>query len=65
MCVARCVPGRIDEMKGKAAGFLFLGICVILAALLLLKVISPLVSGIVFAVALATLGALSGGFRKS
>jgi len=52
-------------MKGKAAGFLFLGICVILAALLLLKVISPLVSGIVFAVALATLGALSGGFRKS
>ncbi len=52
-------------MKGKPAGLLFLAICVILAALLLTRAITPLVSGCVFAVALATLGGLSGGFRKS
>ncbi len=52
-------------MKRKTAGFLFLGICVILAALLLTSTITPLVSACTFAVALATLGALSGGFKKT
>ncbi len=59
------VAGGIGEMKGKVAGFLFLGICIILAALLLTNTITPLVSGCVFAVALATLGGLSGGFKES
>jgi len=52
-------------MRGKSAGFLFLGICMVLAALLLTKTIAPLVSGCVFAVALVALDGLSGGFRKS
>ncbi len=52
-------------MKGKTAGFLFLGICIILATLLLTNTITPLVSGCAFAVALATLGALSRGFKKT
>jgi len=51
-------------MKGKSAGFIFLGICVILAALLLTGMINPLQSGTVFAIALVLLGGLSGGFRK-
>ena len=51
-------------MKGKTAGFVFLGVCVILAALLLAKTISPFQSGAVFAIALILLGGFSGGFRK-
>ncbi len=51
-------------MKGKLAGLIFLGICVILAILLLTGVISAIVSGIVFAIALFVLGAISNGFRK-
>ncbi|HEX3043275.1 MAG TPA: hypothetical protein VHY08_00860 [Bacillota bacterium] len=51
-------------MKKKTAGVLFLGICVILAVLLLTKVISPIVSGCVFAGALVGLGITSWGFRK-
>lgn len=51
-------------MKGKTAGFVFLGICVILAVLLLAKAITSFESGIVFAIALVLLGVLSGGFRK-
>ncbi len=51
-------------MSGKIAGVVFLLICIILAGLLLTKSITPLVSGSVFAIALVTLGALSGGFRK-
>lgn len=51
-------------MKGKSAGFTFLGICVILAALLLTRTITPVQSGTVFAIALVLLGGLSGGFRK-
>lgn len=51
-------------MKGKTASFVFLGICVILAALLLVKTITPIQSGMVFAIALVLLGGCSGGFRK-
>lgn len=51
-------------MNGKIAGFVFLGICVILAALLLTKTIAPMQSGTVFAIALVLLGGFSGGFRK-
>jgi hypothetical protein len=51
-------------MKGKAAGFAFLIICVILAILLLARVIAPMTSGIIFAIALIILGGLSRGFRN-
>jgi hypothetical protein len=51
-------------MKGKAAGFLFLGVCIILAVLLLAHIIAPIASGIIFAVALVVLGGLSRGFRN-
>jgi hypothetical protein len=51
-------------MKGKTAGFVFLGVCVILAVLLLVKAITPIVSGTVFAITLVLLGGFSGGFRK-
>ncbi len=51
-------------MRGKPAGLVFLGICLILAALLLTKAITPLVSGSVFAAALVILGGMSRGFRK-
>ena len=51
-------------MKGKAAGFLFLIVCIVLAGLLLARVVAPLTSGIVFAVALVVLGGLSRGFRN-
>ncbi len=51
-------------MDGKAAGLLFLGVCLVLAVLLLTGTITPLVSGSIFAVALAVLGGLSRGFRR-
>jgi hypothetical protein len=51
-------------MTGKTAGLVFLGVCVILAALLLARVIGPTASGLAFAVALVVLGGLSQGFRK-
>ncbi len=51
-------------MKGKTASFVFLGICMILAVLLLAKAITPIQSGTVFAIALVFLGGFSGGFRK-
>lgn len=51
-------------MKGKTARFVFLGICVILAVLLLAKTITSFASGIVFAIALVLLGVLSDGFRR-
>jgi hypothetical protein len=51
-------------MKGKTAGFVFLGVSVILAALLLAKAITPFQSGIVFAIALILLGGFSSGFKK-
>jgi hypothetical protein len=52
-------------MNKKTAGLTFLGVCVILAALLLVKAISPTVSGIFFASALVSFGILSRGFTRN
>jgi hypothetical protein len=51
-------------MSRRTAAFSFLGICIILAILLLFKMITPLVSGVIFAIALVTFGLLSRSFRK-
>jgi hypothetical protein len=50
-------------MNKKTAAYLFLGICLILAILLLTKTITPLTSSYVFAIALVVLGGISLGFR--
>ncbi len=51
-------------MKRKPAVLMFLGICMILAVLLLTKAITPLISGCVFAPALALLGGQSKGIGR-
>ncbi len=51
-------------MSKKTAGLGFLGVCLVLAVLLLAKAISPILSGAIFAIALAGFGILSRGFRK-
>jgi len=51
-------------MKGKTAGFLFLGVCVCLAAFLFFEVVTPIVSAAIFAVALVLIGGASSGFRR-
>ena len=51
-------------MDRKLAVAIFIGICVVLVILLLVGAITPLVSGIIFAIALCLLGLLSWGFRK-
>ena len=59
------LPARYRNiMNGKTAAFIFVGVCVVLAILLLFRVISPVVSGSVFAIALVLLGGASAGFRK-
>jgi len=51
-------------MNRKTAALSFLVICLILALLLVTKTISPVVGGIVFALALAGLGVISRGFTS-
>ena len=51
-------------MQRMPAVLIFLGICLVLAALLVARMIRPVVSGAIFAVALITLGGFSRGFRK-
>lgn len=51
-------------MSGKTAGLVFLGVCIALAAVVLLGALEPLVSGAVFAVALVALGGVSKGFTR-
>jgi hypothetical protein len=51
-------------MNGKKAGIFFLGACLILAILLLMQVLTPIVGGIIFAVALVAFGVPSNSFRK-
>jgi len=51
-------------MSGKTAGYLFLGICIVLAILLLTKTITSTTSSIIFAIGLVLLGGLSRGFRR-
>lgn len=52
-------------MKSRNAIASFLGICVILAVLLITKLISSVLSGIIFAIALVIFGSLSKGFRRN
>ena len=52
-------------MNGRLARFAFLGVCAVLALLLVARRITPLMSGAVFAVSLAVLGGASRGFRRS
>jgi len=51
-------------MNKKMAGLTFLGVCVVLAVLLVSKAISPIVSGSIFAVALVGFGISSHGFTR-
>jgi len=51
-------------MRGKPTGLIFLGICIVLAGLLLTHVISARTSGLIFAADLVVLGVASGGFRR-
>lgn len=51
------------KMKRKTAVAFFLGVCMILAFLLLSKIITSTISGLIFAVALVLFGGLSRGFR--
>jgi hypothetical protein len=51
------------NMDGKVAVILLVNVCVILVILLVIQAITPLVSGVVFAIVLVTLGLLSKGFR--
>jgi hypothetical protein len=51
-------------MNKKPASLTFLGICVVLAVLLVAKAISPILSGTIFAIALVGFGILSRGFTK-
>jgi hypothetical protein len=51
-------------MSARPAVAIFLGVCIVLAGLLLVQLISPIVSGAIFAVALVLFGGLSKGFRK-
>jgi uncharacterized membrane protein len=52
-------------MNKKTAVYLFLGICIVLAMLLLTHTIDPIVGGSLFALALVILGGLSKGFRNN
>jgi hypothetical protein len=51
-------------MNKRTANLLFVGTCFILAILLLMDRITPLVSGCIFALALAILGIASRGVKK-
>ncbi len=53
-----------ERMDGRVAGLVFLGVCVVLAALLLVRVITPVISGSVFAIALVLFGGVSRGFGR-
>jgi hypothetical protein len=53
------------RMGRSIAGYVFLGICLLLAVLLITRTITPLVSGSVFAVSLVALGIASKGFREN
>ena len=50
-------------MQRRTAILLFLIACLLIAALLLVRAISPLAGGIAFALALVIFGGLSRGFR--
>ena len=52
-------------MNGKKARLCFLATCIILAILMLTRVLTNITGGAIFAVALATFGGLSKGFRRT
>ncbi len=52
------------SMNGKKARIFFLITCILLAILLLTHVLTYIVSGIIFAVALVAFGVPSDGFRR-
>ncbi|MBE0665345.1 MAG: hypothetical protein IH584_05935 [Candidatus Aminicenantes bacterium] len=49
-------------MNRKTAALSFLGVCLVLAMLLVAKAISPILSGSIFAIALVAFGIFSHGF---
>jgi hypothetical protein len=51
-------------MNGKKASLILVGICVIIAILLLVKIIEFIAGAIIFAIALVVLGLVSKNFRK-
>jgi hypothetical protein len=51
-------------MNGKLAVRILLGICILLAVLLLTNAITPFASGLIFAAALVVFGGLSRDFRR-
>jgi hypothetical protein len=51
-------------MNKRIAGFFFVGICTVLAILLLAQFINPTVGGILFALSLVALGIFSQGFKR-
>jgi hypothetical protein len=57
--------GRDDRVKAKPTVAIFVGVCLVLVVLLLFQVVSPMVGGALFAVALVVLGGLSRGFKKN
>jgi hypothetical protein len=52
-------------MNKKTAVYLLLGICIVLAMLLLSHMIEPILGGSLFALSLVILGGLSKGFRNN
>jgi hypothetical protein len=51
-------------MNRKTAALSFLGVCLVLVMLLVTKVITPWLSGSIFAIALVAFGVLSHGFTR-
>jgi hypothetical protein len=51
-------------MRRRYAIILFLAVCLILAILLLTRISTPMISSIIFAIALIVFGILSKGFRR-
>jgi hypothetical protein len=51
-------------MKGSVARTTFLAICLVLAILALFRKITPVTTGVLFAVSLLVLGVASRGFKK-
>ncbi len=51
-------------MKANKARLYLLGLCLILSGMLLMKLITPVYSGIIFAAGLIIFGLLSNGFRR-
>jgi type IV secretory pathway TrbL component len=59
------LPYTENYMNRKTASLSFLAVCVLLAILLLTSVITPIISGLIFAVALVALGIVSKGFTRN